>query len=974
MSKPKNREEFRNQMAEAFINILSEKGLEWKKEWSGIGFSHFNAVTKAQYRGINTLNLYLISKSRGYKDNRWATMLQIMDKEGKYHPNEKWHLKAGSKAAYVEYWYQYDTTNKKAVTWQKYREEIVAGRKPEEFRLCSRYTPVFNASDIEGIPKLELEENPDINIDDIVTKLSDNMKVPILYDGGDRAYYSPVEDKIHLPKKESFTNEYAFNATALHELSHSTGHATRLNRALGGFFGSESYAYEELVAEMCACFMGINLSSAPEIENHKAYVQSWIQTIKDKPETLIKAVKEAQAAALYMDLNAELISREEYINKTNGIFYVSDSDNLIDNRQISESDKKRSNEAFRDIRLQLPDALNNIASDNTSKSSHIFEDNVAETLTAEHRNMWQVIHDYEASVGRNPNDCLVEQDLVNGGFIAKGGVTPEQIEETYNRYREYLRFGKEVDEAINGRMNNRNALKVCNTPQILKDAGCEDLPMLYTQRHLKDALHEKDTKHSEWHGLEPEQIKKIPELLETPVMLYDSLTRKDSLIAVLLDKDKDNMPLVISIRPNGYGQYNFERVENNFITSIYGRNKAESHFQTVIQSGNLLFIDKKRSQALCNLLQVQFPQGLQQSDFNIIIHKSSHIVKSNSAPRKTEKAKDAKPFYNVQRLKEIPIAEVAEELGIEVIRRGNSAWCKIRNERDPSCKLYETTNTFCDFGSMASGDTVNFVAEVKQISNAEAIEALANLFNIAPERNIKQGNYIGELTNSQYAKIGIAGEMATMNMDIDVEKQGIEQTISLTAPYRITMNELRVKHPEAYSEIMRNRAIPYIYSERQEYYTSIWCQDMLSKEFNVDLKQSPDINGEFRLKAAEMNNKEKLLLSALKGTDINYKPRKYDFEADIEKIRTGKIQFEIGNVEYSALKRSDTAVANALEYKSMPVKQFLEAKPNLGQVDYAAFVKGDNINLAFRKSDKPVIDKALKPPEQDHDKNRNIKR
>ena len=134
-------------------------------------------------------------------------------------------------------------------------------------------------------------------------------------DGGDRAYYSPSQDKIHLPTPESFQNEYAFNATALHEEAHAFGHPTRLNRPQSAFFGTDQYAYEELVAEMCSCFMGaeLKMKATPEhIENHKAYVQSWIGTIREKPETLIKTIKEAQAAANYMDYKSGLISEKEY--------------------------------------------------------------------------------------------------------------------------------------------------------------------------------------------------------------------------------------------------------------------------------------------------------------------------------------------------------------------------------------------------------------------------------------------------------------------------------------------------------------------------------------------------------------------------------------------------------------------------------------------------------------------------------------
>lgn len=189
------------------------------------------------------------------------------------------------------------------------------GRGEKEFTLSTRYTAVFNACDIEGMPERPAVQKSDITPDALIEKLSSGMGVEILTDGGDQAYYSPMQDKIHLPSPGSFHSEYAFNATALHELSHSTGHPARLNRPQGALFGTPQYAYEELVAEMCSCFMGVNLdvTATPQhIDNHKAYVQSWIQAIRDKPETLIRAIKDAQAAATYMDYKAGLITNKEY--------------------------------------------------------------------------------------------------------------------------------------------------------------------------------------------------------------------------------------------------------------------------------------------------------------------------------------------------------------------------------------------------------------------------------------------------------------------------------------------------------------------------------------------------------------------------------------------------------------------------------------------------------------------------------------
>ena len=320
-----NRDEFRKKMADAFVSVLSEKGLSWKKEWSAAGGAPQNVVTKAFYRGCNQFLLSLIAISRGYSDPRWATMVQIMDLQGKYHPDEKWHLKAGSKAAYVEYWYPFDLKHKKALTWDQLKKELSSGRKEEEFRLSTKYTPVFNACDVEGMQELNPDKGPKIQMDDLVARLSKGMSVPIFFDGGDKAYYSPRLDEIHLPKMEAFENAYAFNSTALHELAHSTGHTLRLNRAQTGIFGLDTYAYEELVAEMASCFMGSDLKTEPSIchiQNHKAYVQAWIKGIQDKPETLLHAVKDAQAAAAYMDWKAGLITDIEYVNAGQSVIEI----------------------------------------------------------------------------------------------------------------------------------------------------------------------------------------------------------------------------------------------------------------------------------------------------------------------------------------------------------------------------------------------------------------------------------------------------------------------------------------------------------------------------------------------------------------------------------------------------------------------------------------------------------------------------
>ena len=160
--RPENKDDYRKQLAEAFIQSLQENGQRWKMQWSQSG-RPVNAVTKRPYSGINRFALALIAHERGYDDPRWLTMNQIMDKKEQYHKGEKWHLQKGSKATYVEYWFPYDWINKKALTWDELK--ILSGKPdydPKQYTLRTKYFAVFNASCVDGIPPFEVERNDNI--------------------------------------------------------------------------------------------------------------------------------------------------------------------------------------------------------------------------------------------------------------------------------------------------------------------------------------------------------------------------------------------------------------------------------------------------------------------------------------------------------------------------------------------------------------------------------------------------------------------------------------------------------------------------------------------------------------------------------------------------------------------------------------------------------------------------------------------
>lgn len=145
-------------------------------------------------------------------------------------------------------------------------------------------------------------------------------------------------------------------------------------------------------------------------------------------------------------------------------------------------------------------------------------------------------------------------------------------------------------------------------PQILLDIGCQQLPMLYTQKHLRESIKPKNN-HTHAHGLTIEQIKELPKLISEPVMVFDSLSRNDSIVIVTSEIDKDNCPIIASVRANGKGKYELEQVDSNFITSVYGRENFEKHINKIIESDNMLYCNKQKVKHCSVCLDYNHPRA-----------------------------------------------------------------------------------------------------------------------------------------------------------------------------------------------------------------------------------------------------------------------------------------------------------------------------------------------------------------------------
>ncbi len=238
-------------------------------------------------------------------------------------------------------------------------------------------------------------------------------------------------------------------------------------------------------------------------------------------------------------------------------------------------------------------------------------------------------------------------------------------------------FAEQVDDVLNNKYQRFEHLKVCETPQILLDVGCEQLPIFYSQRHLRDAIKPKGyTGESiHYHGLNVEQIKKIPELLLSPVMIYDSLSkqRNDSIVIVTSEFDEDNYPIVAIIRPNDKTKYEMELTNTNFLLSFYGKENFDKQFERAYAEDKILYCDKEKSQVMFSVLGLQLSKGLSNLDFNKIIHRSRNIVKSEKAEKEdfTSEIIGNTPFRFIpkKRYRNVPI-EAGRRIAEEFDRNG----------------------------------------------------------------------------------------------------------------------------------------------------------------------------------------------------------------------------------------------------------------------------------------------------------------
>jgi antirestriction protein ArdC len=269
-------------VTEQILKQLEAGVAPWRKPWRTE--APCNLVSGKEYRGINPFLL----ASQGYGSRYWLTFNQANKLGG--------HIRKGEKSSIVTFWH---IGEEKMI-----RDTDRNTRKEKPFLL--RYYRVFNIEQTEGIAdKLGLGNSsplvPSIEKCEAIVKQMPNR--PGMQQDS-RAWYRPSTDTVGMPSKSLFNSSEEYYSTLFHELTHSTGHASRVGRE--GIediaaFGSESYSKEELIAEMGAAMLcGVTGISPATIPNSAAYLQGWINRLRGDSKLVVSAASQAQKAADYI--------------------------------------------------------------------------------------------------------------------------------------------------------------------------------------------------------------------------------------------------------------------------------------------------------------------------------------------------------------------------------------------------------------------------------------------------------------------------------------------------------------------------------------------------------------------------------------------------------------------------------------------------------------------------------------------------
>ena len=312
----KEERDYQQELTDKFIARIEEaiaseeKGLKWDKPFLTCNEWPRNALTGEKYHGGNVATLMM----EEFADPRWLTFNQMQELSKQM--DKPLSIEKGSKASYImKVVMAYEKDANGNVIKNEAGQPVPLTHEDGTPKIGFKWYPLFNASQVNGIEPY-IKPNQEVKPFETVTMLQEALKektgLTIEHGSNGGAYYSSAKHLIHMPRMEQFKSSTAYADTFLHEAGHSTGPA--LGRKMGNGFGTEAYAYEELVAELSSSFMSVELGiphNPSSHENHSAYLKSWLGALKNDKTLILKASNQASKSTEYQ-MNAYNEFKAEY--------------------------------------------------------------------------------------------------------------------------------------------------------------------------------------------------------------------------------------------------------------------------------------------------------------------------------------------------------------------------------------------------------------------------------------------------------------------------------------------------------------------------------------------------------------------------------------------------------------------------------------------------------------------------------------
>ncbi|AAP95800.1 antirestriction protein [[Haemophilus] ducreyi] len=288
------------QITDQIIDELKTGTMPWIRPWDNSSppmVIPCNGETGRHYSGINILLLWMSTMRQKFTQRKWVTFQGAQHLGGKVRVGEKSTVIIFYKQTQLE-----ETDDEGNVVFDE------NGEPKMKTSIFIQGHHVFNIEQCDGLEKChetfpEHKPNPNKVARPELDELPINMGMQVYNRLQSKACYIPARDCIIMPDFKKFHSADDYYATLLHECGHATGHKDRLDRdGVTRFdkFGSEQYAFEELIAELTSAFTCANVGVANNISQNAAYIDHWIQMLKSDKKAIFRASSQAREATQYL--------------------------------------------------------------------------------------------------------------------------------------------------------------------------------------------------------------------------------------------------------------------------------------------------------------------------------------------------------------------------------------------------------------------------------------------------------------------------------------------------------------------------------------------------------------------------------------------------------------------------------------------------------------------------------------------------